>query len=651
MNLLDILRSRTVTIPALLAGVTLATGTAHAQLNERPYLVGSGESAVDATGRSIKNQRVRAVHTTDDSLLGGTAYFLDKDPFLAYQLGRNLNFREFRKRDGVFDKNSIATLIAAMPDGHTAKITARNQVSCGSCHGRPYATPGGGVTFAKDSGRGRNPPHYFGGGIVEMIAYQVRNELLAKVDTNDDGWISNTEAQAYPGNLMVRPTPGAPPIDFGSPQLSEGLTGIPNLVTMFRVWYVDSQGRQVPQATRVDGVNTLGYNVEMTTFGRGQQLAGGTNSNFRALNPTLRAFFWDACNAHMNLQAYDPTTLTDPDANGVSIDSLPGQPQFPITHRPPDLGIFKHPSGYSSTDPDSDGYLNEISEGDLDLAEWFMLNAPRPAFAGTQVEFDSGVQLMKNLGCTSCHVPTWTIKTKDADFTGDRRFFDLDVTWDPVDQRLEGEVVPLYTMVGDVYQRNFGAFTAEGFFSDMRQHDMGEGFQEFGYDGVHNTIWRTSPLWGLTGNFPWGHDGASLTLRDVIMRHDGEGAASKAAFEAASTATQDALFDFLEKLVVYDIEQLPTDVNGDGIIESHFVVAGVDTGTERFNAEWLFKTPLQIQGQVVNAEGQTITSFAGVNIPDAYGELLPYRKDTDSDGWPDVWDVSPTLPGFKDGIH
>ena len=39
--------------------------------------------------------------------------------------------------------------------------------------------PGGGVTFHKDSGFGRNTPHYFGAGIVEMLAIQLRTELLA----------------------------------------------------------------------------------------------------------------------------------------------------------------------------------------------------------------------------------------------------------------------------------------------------------------------------------------------------------------------------------------------------------------------------------------------------------------------------------------
>ena len=70
----------------------------------------------------------------------------------------------------------------------------------------------------------------------------------------------------------------------------------------------------------------------------------------------------------------------------------------------------------------------------------------------------------------------------------------------------------------------------------------------------------------------------------------------------------------------------------------------------RFNAEWLFRIPLEIQGPVVNSDGVTIRSYAGINVDDAYGQLFPWRQDTDHDGWPDVWDAAPGSPGYKDGV-
>ena len=77
----------------------------------------------------------------------------------------------------------------------------------------------------------------------------------------------------------------------------------------------------------------------------------------------------------------------------------------------------------------------------------------------------------------------------------------------------------------------------------------------------------------------------------------------------------------------------------------------MDTGLERFNAEWLFVNPVQIQGPVNNSDGVMIRSFAAVNRTQAYGEGLPYRADSDLDGWPDVWDAAPNVRGFADGVR
>jgi hypothetical protein len=84
-------------------------------------MLGSRSPACDASGRSIKDHRVRAISSRDVTAEGGTAWLFLNDPFLAYQLGRDLNFREFRERDGVFDAQ-VSNLLGPMPDGTTKKI-------------------------------------------------------------------------------------------------------------------------------------------------------------------------------------------------------------------------------------------------------------------------------------------------------------------------------------------------------------------------------------------------------------------------------------------------------------------------------------------------------------------------------------------------
>ena len=102
---------------------------------------------------------------------------------------------------------------------------------------------------------------------------------------------------------------------------------------------------------------------------------------------------------------------------------------------------------------------------------------------------------------------------------------------------------------------------------------------------------------------------------------------------------------------LYDIETLACDITGDGAIEASYIVAGMATGIERFNAEWLFSTPARIQGPITNIDGLTILSSCVVNVDVAYGQDLTWRKDSDDDGWPDVWDNAPLQAGFKDGVN
>jgi hypothetical protein len=632
-----------VTTALLLASTA---GLLSGQFAERSSPLGSGQPDVDVSGRSVKNPRVRAIHTDDPALEGGTAYLIRRDPFLAYQLGRNLNYREFRHRDGALLSN-VGGFGGPMVDGTTAKITANNQLSCLGCHNLPSGNPGGGTNFSKDSGFGRNAPHYFGAGIVEMLAIQIRQEILDQVDANADGWIGVQEAQAAPEKTLVSNTPSGRLLDFGSCRLDGGATGAPRLNHVFRVWYGRETAPGVielaPDATGIDGVSATHFNFEMVVWGWGQRVPAS------ALNPTNRAFFWDPAAAHSNLEAHDPSTTEDPDGDGVSEPTLAGAVQFPATHRAPDPGASLDPLGFSRDDPDGDGHLNEISEGDLDLAEWFMLNVPRPAFAGSPEEFDRGVRLMERAGCTSCHVPSWRIEAADGVLAGDRRLFDYDVTWSEERERLEGRLVRLYDRDGALYVPRRDAYLVEGLFTDFRHHEMGDDFAERGFDGNENRVWRTPPLWGVGSGFPWGHDGRSLTLEDAIRRHGGEAAASAEAFARLGREQRARLVDFLSKLVLYDIESLPGDVDGDGLV-GELVVQGVNTGTERFNAEWLFETPVRIQGPVLNADGELILSNAAMNLREAYGLDLPLRADADLDGWPDLWDVAPGTPGYRNGV-
>ena len=93
---------------------------------------------------------------------------------------------------------------------------------------------------------------------------------------------------------------------------------------------------------------------------------------------------------------------------------------------------------------------------------------------------------------------------------------------------------------------------------------------------------------------------------------------------------------FLRGLVLYSVDDLPTDVDGDRVISAQFEVAGRDTGPERLNPEWLFRVPGRIEGWVVNPDGVKVKSFALTNVAEAYGSNLKYLADRNRDGFPDA---------------
>jgi CxxC motif-containing protein (DUF1111 family) len=61
-------------------------------------------------------------------------------------------------------------------------------------------------------------------------------------------------------------------------------------------------------------------------------------------------------------------------------------------------------------------------------------------------------------------------------------------------------------------------------FTDLKRHDVGPNFYERNYDGTVRTEFMTTPLWGVGSTAPYGHDGRSVNLTEVILRHGGEGA-------------------------------------------------------------------------------------------------------------------------------
>jgi Di-haem oxidoreductase, putative peroxidase len=91
----------------------------------------------------------------------------------------------------------------------------------------------------------------------------------------------------------------------------------------------------------------------------------------------------------------------------------------------------------------------------------------------------------------------------------------------------------------------------ENIFTDFKHHDLGPNFHERNFNGTMTTQFMALPLWGVGNMPPYGHDGHSINLREVILRHGGEAQVQREAFARLPAWKQDWVIRFLELLVIF----------------------------------------------------------------------------------------------------
>ena len=603
------------------AGLIALVPLARAQISVRPQ---------EPLGLSLREPRVRVIHSERPDVAGTSMALQQSDPWLAYQRGRSYFFHEWGKADGVF----------ASPSSHAV---ATATTSCGMCHNTPFRSAGAGGNTVQPIGYGVNTPHLFGAGLAEMIGYEIRAQILDRYDTNHNGYL-DVPAETANRRAVVEAAPGAW-VDFGPLDDPDG-SGMPGLNPGLKVRLVDGQGR--PRPTRPDGSPSrlgdpgiAGYDLAAGIFG-----SSASDHQFAA----LRVFVNGVLRTVMGMAADDPT----------SFEQLGGPAKGQLERRwarTSNAGALQPspnllPESAATMKKLAGSRAGTMSEGELDLLEWFLLNHPAPAQAAQDAVTRHGRELLDRFGCTSCHVPDWALRPQDArrGFAGDRRFFDLEVGPNPATGELEGRLHRLVRPIAGPHGETLlvprrEGFVVRGIFADFRHHDLGERFHEVYYNrrGEPFTLarFRTAPLWGVGSTAPYGHDGGSMTLDDVIRRHGGEAEAASRAYATAAEADREAVVAFLRTLVLYQPDQLPTDLDGDGKISPDYQVAGHPAGPERFQPELLLRVPPIYRGWTVGADGERYFSYELLNLAEAYGENLTALADRNHNGIPDIEEKSP----------
>jgi cytochrome c peroxidase len=216
------------------------------------------------------------------------------------------------------------------------------------------------------------------------------------------------------------------------------------------------------------------------------------------------------------------------------------------------------------TDPDGDGFKNEMTRADLTAVTVYqaVLQVPGrviPRDPEIERAVLLGESLFKQVGCSACHIPRlpldkqgW-IYSEPSPFNlpGNLRSGELpDFKVD-----LSSNVLPSPRLTpdasGTVWVEAYTDFKLHNICEpgeaeplDMNQSQWSKKFKE------GNCRFLTKRLWGAANEPPFFHHGLFTTLRQSVLAHSGEAKASRVSFQALRAEEQDAVIEFLKTLQI-----------------------------------------------------------------------------------------------------
>jgi mono/diheme cytochrome c family protein len=424
---------------------------------------------------------------------GSSIFIIQRDPFRSIRRGRQLFQRKFTRLQGQGPNDQDGMAEGGAIDTNLA-LGAGLADSCALCHGRPRgsAGAGGNVVTRPDS---RDSPHLFGLGIKEMLADEITTDLRAIRD--------HAIADAIKKQRPVKKPLVGKGINYGF------ITGNPD---------------GSADTSQVNGVDP---DLRVKPF-----FAEGSTIS-------IREFVVGALHKEMGMEA-----STDPDLIAAQTGRVVTPSGMVLD------GTKDKISAPPAPDPENN---NEVDPALVDHLEFYLLNYFKPGHDAQNATTSHGRQVFASIGCTSCHIQSLTINH-------DRRVADVETVSDTtkgIFNSLFATAIPLVQTVND----NSGypplmlpagnSFTVNDIFTDFKRHDLGPNFYERNWDGTLQKQFLTRPLWGVGSTGSYGHDGRSMTLDNVILRHGGESLASRNAYAALPASDSDALLKFLNSLILF----------------------------------------------------------------------------------------------------
>lgn len=404
------------------------------------------------------------------------------------------------------------------------RVSGPDANSCAGCHNAPFGIVGG------------------GGDIVANVSVLGQRFDFATFDSAD----------ALPGSGTVD--------ERGQPTTLQSIANSRITVGMFGSGYIEMLARQMTadlQAARdrlAPGM-AVALRSKGVSFGTLARRGDGT---------------WDVSGVE-GLAA--PSLST----NGVVPPSLILRPFHQAGHvislRQFTNNAYNHHHGIQSTerfgagtDPDGDGWTDELTRADVTAAVLAQATMAVPGQVipndpEVEAAIEMGERQFSRLGCASCHRPTLPLDRGGWVFTEPNPY-------NPAGNLRPGEAPPVAVdltdrrLPGPRLQVDRGVVQVPAF-TDLKLHDICDGPDDPNIEALDmnqpvgspaffagNRRFLTRKLWGTGNDGTYFHHGQYTTLREAVLAHGGEAAATRAAFRGLPTSQQDAVIEFLKSLQV-----------------------------------------------------------------------------------------------------
>ncbi|MBC7926425.1 MAG: thiol oxidoreductase [Bryobacteraceae bacterium] len=218
------------------------------------------------------------------------------------------------------------------------------------------------------------------------------------------------------------------------------------------------------------------------------------------------------------------------------------------------------------TDPDGDGFTNELTRADITAISMFQAAMAVP---GRRIPKEpeieqavlTGEDRFAKWGCASCHVPQLALSRSGTTYT-EPSPYNLPMNTrpgeaQPVSMDLNSQALPQPRLQADK-----DGITWVAAYTDLKLHDIAlpgpEGTEKL---DMNQTTWTerfyqgnrrflTKRLWGAANEPPYFHHGLFTTMREAVLNHFSEADDSRKQFIAATPYEQDSLIEFLKSLQV-----------------------------------------------------------------------------------------------------